>query len=340
MAWLHNKVFRAIILMVVLVATIYFFYLIWEVVLSFLVAGVLAYFLYRPVLWVENRGLSRSGAIFLIYLLLVIVLTGVFWFSIPRLIHELSSAATLLPQYAEQFEQLPQRIDGMQLPEKLEQIITENTLQVENAIYVTLQNVILVMFNILSKIFMVIFAPIMAFYIIKDWELIKTSIAMLLPPITRKELRVVALNVDAVILEFTKGYLMVAVIIGVLVGTTAALLRIKYALLIGIIAGLGELIPYFGPFLGGIPAVGLALSQSPTTALYMALAIVIIQPIEANIITPRLIGEKVGMHPLLMVLALLAGGKLMGFWGLLIAVPLAASLKIIGQYLYLKIIES
>jgi len=86
--------------------------------------------------------------------------------------------------------------------------------------------------------------------------------------------------------------------------------------------------------------VGLALTQSLTDALYMLAALVVIQQLESNIITPRIIGDKVGIHPLFMVFALLAGGKLMGFWGMLAAVPLAASLKIIGAYLYLKLVQS
>jgi len=82
------------------------------------------------------------------------------------------------------------------------------------------------------------------------------------------------------------------------------------------------------------------LAQSPNDAMYMAAAIVVIQQIESNIITPRLMGDRVGMHPLMMVFALLAGGELMGIGGMLIAVPLASTLKIIGHYLYLKIVES
>lgn len=339
MSWLHNKVFRSILFLVVLGTTFYFLYLIWDVVLSFLIGGVLAYFLYRPVLWVEKKGFNRSWAILSIYILLIIMLALILWFTIPKLINELIGVAALLPQYANHFDELVNQINGMHLPGKLDEIIIQNTSRIENSIYAALQNIIMVLYGLLSKLFIVIFAPIMAFYILKDWEQIKTAFAMLLPPHTRKEAAVLAENIDNVIIEFAKGYLMIAAIIGFLVGTTAALIGVKYAILIGIIAGVTELIPYFGPILGGIPAIGLALSQSSSTALYMGVAIIAIQQIESNIITPKLIGERVGMHPLLMVFALLAGGKLMGIWGLVIAVPLAASLRIIGHYLYLKIIE-
>lgn len=339
MSWLHNKMFRVSIFCVVVGATFYFLFLVRDVVFSFLFGGILAYFLYRPVLWMERKGFRRTWAILVLYIVLLVSLALTLWFTIPKLIKELSSVAALLPQYTLELEELVDHINGMQWPGKLDEIIRQNTDNVENHIYAALQSLIAVMYGIASKAFIIVFAPIMAFYILKDWEGIKAAFASLLPPNTRREIGTLAEQIDSVIIEFSKGYLMISVIIGVLIGLAAALIGIKYALLIGILSGIGELIPYFGPILGGIPAIGLALSQSPYDAMYMTAAMIVIQQIESNIITPRLMGERVGMHPLLMVFALLAGGELMGIWGMIVAVPLAASLKIIGYYLYLKIVE-
>ncbi len=340
MSCLHNRFLRFMIFCGVVGATFYFLFLVRDVVFSFLIGGVLAYFLYRPVLWMEGKGLNRAWAVLLLYVLLFLSLGLIIWFTIPNLIKELSSVATLLPQYAGQVENFMDHVNGMQWPGKLGEIIQQTTSHVENNIYATLQGVANGMYNLASKSLIIIFAPIMAFYILKDWEGIKTGLGNLFPPVLRHELGNLALQIDRVVIEFAKGYLMISALIGVLVGAAAALIGVKYALLIGIISAIGELIPYFGPILGGIPAVGLALSQSPKAAVYMTVAIIVIQQIESNLITPRLMGERVGMHPLLMVFVLLAGGELMGILGMLIAVPVAASLRIIGYYLYLKLIES
>lgn len=339
MPWLHNKLFRWAIFCLVAGTTIYFLFLVRQVVFSFLIGGALAYFLYRPVLWMENKGLTRVGGIIILYVILFTALSLILWFTIPKLIRELSGIAVLLPQYADQLENFLNQINTMQWPGKLDDIIRQNTSHIENHIYTTLQGFIAALYDLAQKAVIIIFAPIMAFYILKDWEDIKTVLGSLLPPVTRRELGTLARQIDSVIIEFSKGYLMIAVMVGILMGIAAVLIGVKYALLIGLISGAGELIPYFGPILGGIPAIGLALTQSPYSALYMLASIIIIQQLECNIITPRLIGERVGMHPLLMVFALLAGGELMGIGGMLIAVPLAASLKIIGYYLYLKIID-
>jgi predicted PurR-regulated permease PerM len=337
---IHNRFLRFLIFCGVVGTTFYFLWLVRDVVLSFLFGGVLAYFLYRPVLWMERKGINRTWAILILYVVLIVSLGLILWFTIPNLIKELSSVAALLPQYAMKLENFMDHINGLQWPGKLDEIIQQNTGNFENHIYDNLQTCIAGMYGLAGKAFIIVFAPIMAFYILKDWDGIKIGLADLFPPVIRREWGSLARQIDRVIIEFSKGYLMIAAIIGVLIGIAAEIIGVKYALLIGIISGVGELIPYFGPILGGIPAIGLALSQSPYDAIYMAIAIVVIQQIESNIITPRLMGDRVGMHPLLMVFVLLAGGELMGIWGMLIAVPLAASLKIIGYYIYLKIIES
>ncbi|MDD4803167.1 MAG: AI-2E family transporter [Syntrophomonas sp.] len=340
MPWLlRNRVFRCLLLMAVAGATFYFLFLIREVLLSFLLGGIIAYFLYRPVVWIEKKGIRRVWAIIIIYILAVILLTLTLWLVIPKLAKEMSSVAAIMPEYVRQFEQVMEQVNDIKGPEKFHQLIQQNVSNVENYIYGALQDFVSVIYSLLSKVFIIIFAPILAFYILRDWEGISAAFLNILPPKTRHEVCSLSGQIDTVIIEFSKGYLLIAVIIGVLTGAAAFLIGVKFALLIGIISAISDLVPYFGPLLGGIPAVVLALSESPQKALYMGLAIFILQQIEANVISPRIIGDKVGMHPLLIVFALLAGGQLMGIWGMLIAVPLTASLKIIICHLYLKIVD-
>jgi predicted PurR-regulated permease PerM len=287
----------------------------------------------------EKKGIKRMWAILIIYILIINLAGLALWFAIPQLVQELSAVAAMMPQYANQFEELINQVNGIQWPDKLDQLIEQNVSKIENYIYGTLQGFVSGIYSLLSKVLIIIFAPILAFYILKDWEDIRTTFLNILPPGTRREFCIMARQIDTVVIQFTKGYLMISAMIGVLIGIAAAIIGVKFAILIGIISALSELVPYFGPLLGGIPAVGLALSQSPQAALYMALTIIILQQIESNIISPKIIGDKLGMHPLMIVFALLAGGKLMGVWGMLIAVPLTATLRIIGQYIYLKIVE-
>jgi len=184
-----------------------------------------------------------------------------------------------------------------------------------------------------------VFAPILAVYIIKDWEKIKAALLSILPPASRREAIILTDKIDLVWIEYLKGHLLVSVLVGLATGIVAMIIGVDFALVIGIIAGLTNLVPYFGPILGGIPAIILALAQSWQDGLYMTGAIILIQQLESNWLTPKIIGDKLGMHPLIIVFALLAGGELLGILGMLIAVPLTAALRIIISFAYLKFVE-
>ncbi|HHW61858.1 MAG TPA: AI-2E family transporter [Syntrophomonadaceae bacterium] len=336
---IKRKSLRYLLLLVLLAGTAYFLYQVWDVVASFLIAALLAYFLYRPVNWVEQKGISRFWSILTVYLLLAAVLALFLWFAIPGLVRELSAVGKMLPGYADQAQDFAYQIENIELPGRMAEILQENTRKIENIMYNGIKGLLGGIYAFFSKALVIIFAPILAFYILKDWEKIRESFFALISPQMRLEASRLFKQIDEVLIEFFKGHLFVATLVGTFTGIAAALLGVKFALLIGILSGVTNLVPYFGPILGGIPAVGLALSQSVRLAIYMTIAIILIQQIESSLITPKIIGDRLGMHPLLIVFALLCGGKLFGIWGMLFSVPVTASLKIIASFAYLKLLD-
>lgn len=336
---LQNKIFRYSILGVVMLATFSFFYLIREVVYTFMAGALLAYLLYRPVCFLERKGVQRIWGIVIIYLLAAGLFVTLMWFAIPRLVKELGEAATMLPAYTEQFQDFSSRINNLHLPGKLDLMVQENTVKIENYIYAGLKSFVSGIYKFFSKALIIVFAPILAFYIIKDWEKIKAAFFKILPPTGKRDLNMLGAKIDDVLIEYLKGHLFVSTLVGILTGLAATIIGVDFALVIGIISGISNLVPYFGPILGGIPAIILALTQSWQDGLYMTVAIIVIQQVESNLITPKIIGDKLGMHPLTIVFALLVGGELLGILGMLIAVPLTASLKIMFSYFYLKFVD-
>jgi predicted PurR-regulated permease PerM len=339
MQWNTRRIVHYAFFVLVVAAIIYFLYAVREVLLVFFLGGLLAYLLFRPVLWIEKRGLKRTWAILVLYLLVAGVVGAVLAFAVPATVRELTELAQAYPRYARQAQDIAGRIEEMQMPLQLNQVIRENLGRVETTIYDWLSAFLGQFYNFLGKIFAIIFSPILAFYILNDWEKIRDAILNLLSPHGRREASGLFRQVDTVLIEFIKGHLTVALFVGTATGVAALFFRVKFPFLIGILAGVTNLVPYFGPFLGGIPAVGIALSQSFRTALFMTSAILVIQQVESNLVTPKIIGDRLGMHPLLIVFALLAGGKLMGIWGMLFAVPIAAVLKVFFSWAFLKAVE-
>ncbi len=319
-------------------ATIYFLFVVREVLLTFIFASFLAYILFRPVLFIEKWGIPRIWAILLLYLILIAIFSTLLALAIPGLVRELGELGKLLPGYAEEASDLAKQLDNTSMPARFNEVVRENIGKIESLIYSSLQNFITIMYNLLGKVLAIIFSPILAFYILNDWEKIRETFLKLFSPAARRALINLFSEIDLVLIEFFKGHLLVATFVGVLIGFLALILGVNFPLLIGILSGITNLIPFFGAFLGGIPAVAVALSESFKLALYMTIGIFVVQQIESNLITPNVIGGKLGLHPLVIVFVLLAGGKLAGIWGMLLAVPLAAILKIIVKWLYLKLI--
>ena len=223
-------------------------------------------------------------------------------------------------------------------PGTTREIVKENISRVNEVVYQGLRNFVGGLYSFLSKVLAIVFAPILAFYILTDWEKIRDSFLKLFSPRGRREAQELFSSLDTVLIEFFKGHLLVATFVGAMVGLAALLLGVKFPLMLGILSGVTNLIPYFGAFLGGVPAVAVALTESWQLGLYMTLAIFVIQQVEGNLITPKVIGGKLGIHPLLIVFSV-GGRETMGIWGMLVAVPLAAVLKVLIGWLYLKLVE-
>ncbi len=180
----------------------------------------------------------------------------------------------------------------------------------------------------------ILLTPVISFYLIKDKQKILTELRGLFNEKHQGVLHELWLDIHRVLSGYVKGRLLVSVYIGTATGLGCMLIGLPNALTIGIVAGLFDLIPYFGPWLGGLLPVLIALmSPDPIKAVWVIVLIVIIQQIEINLITPRIISENVGMHPLLVMFSVLFFGRVMGVAGMIIGVPVMGSLIALFQYI-------
>ncbi|HEX8230046.1 MAG TPA: AI-2E family transporter [Chloroflexia bacterium] len=172
------------------------------------------------------------------------------------------------------------------------------------------------------------------FYLLLDGRGMHNRMLRLLPAAARERWFFVEATLNRVIGGYIRGQILVALTVGVAAGVGSAVLGVQYPLVIGLLAFLFEFIPLVGPVLGMVPAVVIAFFQSPGLALWVTIYFIVLQQIEANIIVPRVSGHAVGLHPLAVLLALLAGVELGGLGGALLAVPVAGVLYVIGLALY------
>ncbi len=313
-----------------------FFYRVRLILTPFLFAIVIAYLLYPLIISFEGRGVSRVISILLAYALFAVFLGVLFWVFLPRLAQELEDILKKLPSQTEYWENRGQdafrSLRQIQLAATLQQALNILLERVELALEELASRVAQVLLGVFTHLVSLFISPILAFYFLKDHQVMRERTLQYVPAAYRGEVLSVVGKINAALNGFFRGQVLVSLLVGLLIYGGLALLGLPYALFIGFLAGVFDLIPYFGPVLGFIPAAGLALLKSPTTVLWVLLLFVGANQLESSIISPKVIGDRVGLHPLVVIFAVLVGGDLMGLGGLLLAIPTAAIIRVLLQH--------
>lgn len=316
-------------------------YLLRAALLPFVAGAAVAYFLDPVADWLERHGLSRLVATILITFLFLIVVTGVLLLLIPALQAEIVGFLGRIPAYAKaialRLEPLLNQATAI-LPKSQVQKLTDGASGMFSSVLVWVFDVLrgvlsggAALINILS---LVVIAPVVAFYLLRDWDGIITNINGLLPRGHAATITRLAREADTVLAGFVRGQATVCAVLGTFYAIGLSLVGLDLGLLVGLGAGLISFIPYVGTILGFLVSMGLAFAQFSDT-LHIALTagvFVLGQFLEGNFLSPWLVGNRVGLHPVWMIFALLSGGTLFGFVGILMAVPVAAVLGVLVRF--------
>jgi len=190
----------------------------------------------------------------------------------------------------------------------------------------------LALFNLIS---LMLVSPVVAFYLLRDWDDIVARVDGWLPNSWGGEIRREMREIDSVLAGFVRGQITVCVIMGVLYGFGWWLVGLDFALLLGLLAGVMAFIPFVGVFVALALALLVALGQwgfDPTQIALVFAVFGVVQLLEGMVLTPNLVGDSVGLHPVWVLFAVFAGGEILGFVGVLIAVPAAAALAVVARY--------
>jgi len=338
----NRKTVRLFLLGAVFLLTLYLLYLVRGIMLPFILALVLAYVLNPFVVVLEEYKFSRTSALVVIYIIGISVVVAALVYGIPLIVRELTELAGAVPGLAAEAQNLVlsmyDRYRSIPIPASVREVFMNNVRNIEAGLIRGIQTAINTILGFFSNLFSLILAPILAFYILKDWERIGRRVKSLFPVQWEAPITALWEEVDRVLIGFIRGYLFVSVIVGVFTGIGLKLIGMDFVVLLGIIAGLTNFVPYFGPIIAAVPIVTLALLDSTTLALQALVVMVVVQQLESSLITPAVLGDSVGLHPVTIVFVLLAGGSLFGLPGLLLAVPVAAVLRIIFGYAYYNMI--
>ncbi len=322
------------------IALAVFFLSLWylgSVMLPFIVGGAVAYFLDPLADRLERVGLSRTTATSLITLAAVLIVVLLVLAVIPLLIQQLSALVNATPAIAARFEgflreTFPEMADSTSV---MRQTLAQIASAIQSRGGQLAQGLLTSVLSVVSWLLFIVIVPVVAFYLLMDWDHMVARIDELLPRDHAPTIRRLAREIDAVLAGFVRGQLSVCLAMGLYYGTALMLAGLQFGLIIGAIAGAITVIPYVGALIGGALAIGLALYQFWGDWLSIGIVAAIFglgQFLEGNVITPRLVGKSVGLHPVWLMLALSIFGAIFGFAGLLVAVPVAAALGVLTRF--------
>ncbi len=318
-------------------------------------AGIALGYLLDPIVRkLERLGLNRLGAALLILVVFASAFAIVLVVVAPILSSQLLTFAQRLPGYAvrlqalgvEEYNALIAKygggwisalgLGGQLSSDQIQKSIGDFVAQGAQWLVNTLKSLVSGGAAIFSFLSLLVITPVVAFYILVDWDRMIAEIDSWLPIEHRDKLRAIALEINQALAGFIRGQSLVCLFLGLWYGIGLTLVGLDFGFLIGFIGGVLSFVPYVGSLVALILSIGVALVQGwpSLRLLFMALAVMVSgQFLEGYVVSPKLVGESIGLHPVWLMFALLAFGQLFGFVGLVIAVPTAAAAGVVARHL-------
>ncbi|TVR99051.1 MAG: AI-2E family transporter [Rhodospirillales bacterium] len=305
-------------------------------------AGMAIAYLFDPVAdRLERLGLPRSAAAAVIVITVVIFLIAVAVILGPLLLGQLTGLLSRAPRYFDQLTEfarplvatIRERLGDQDLA-RLQDVIQEQSGEVVAWLGRVIAGILtsgLVLFQLLSVL---VIMPLIAFFLLRDWDRIIAYIDSLVPPRIVGEVRIQAQEIDHRLAAYLRGMSLMCLMLAAWYGTMLSILGLDFGLVVGIGAGLISFIPYVGTAVGIGAAMGIAIAQFSDWLPVLGVAAVFLvgQVVQDYVLYPKLLGDRVGLHPAWVLFALIAGGSLLGFTGVLLAIPAAAVIGVLARH--------
>lgn len=324
-------IIKSIILLLLILAVVLYLY--WgvfrEVINIIIVSAILAYIL-RPLRnFILNKSkLSKKVSTLIIMLSIFLVIVLLLLMIIPKIFNEIRNLPNLINKLMGYLVYIEQKIEESKssiLNLVYNEIKTKSWKLIMSVSNDTINRII----NFSSNIVSVAIIPIVTYYFLSDGTNISNKLYLLVPIEKRNLTKKIIEDINLLLERYIVSQILLSLITGIMCFILFLILDIKFMLLLAIINGVFNVVPYFGAFFGGVPAVLIAFMDSPIKGLWVIIGILIVQQIEGNILAPKITAESTNIHPLLIIILLLIGERTSGVVGMILAIPIGVILKVI-----------
>lgn len=343
--WFHLVMWLALFCVVML-----FLDAVKPILLPFVLGAIVAYLMDPAADWMERHGVHRGMAAALITVLLFAAVAGLIVWLGPLLYHQMVELAAKVPHLIREVElglreetaplfRTLNRLSGDQaVPGNIGELMQRGVA----ATSVIVGGVLASAASVLNVMALLLITPIVCFYFIRDWTGVLTKSDTLLPRAYAPTIREQLTRINQTLAAYLRGQLTVMLLLAVFYSVAFSILTLKYAILLGLLAGLLVIIPYIGTWVALILGMAVAYSQfGVTTPFWIMLGVYGVgQVLESQVLVPKIVGDQVGVHPLWLLFGMLAGGVLLGFVGVLLAVPLTAVISVLVKFVIERYLQS
>ncbi|KGI40355.1 AI-2E family transporter [Clostridium tetani] len=297
------------------------------IVISFVIAYIL-----KPVKEVLVKVGIKDGIASFITIFSLIILVVIFvMFLIPSLFRESNNIIVALDRIQMFLDGAYDKIKPLKNNKMGIELLHHIYSKVDTIINKTFMNIFDKTVSLGENIMDIFIIPIISYYFLVDWKKINSRLIVLFPMKIRTVVQRIMKDIDKILTRYIVVQIILSALIGAVTFIILILLKVDFPILLSVINAFFNIIPYFGPILGSIPAILVALTISTKKALWTAICLYLIQQIEGNIISPKFIGDNISMHPLLIIILLIIGGELWGVLGMILAIPLGVIIKVIYE---------
>ncbi|MDQ6646917.1 MAG: AI-2E family transporter [Pseudomonadota bacterium] len=330
-------------LLAIAAAIVYLIWLLAPVLMPFAVAATIAYLGDPLADRLERLGLNRMWAATIVFVVLMIAIFGILLLLIPLIARQVENLIANLPRYGNWAQDVawpwlqarlhldPHLFDS----DRLVDAVKAHIGSIGGVAGVVLGKVSRSGLGVVLWLTNLVLIPVVSFYLLRDWDRMTAKIDSMLPRSIQPTIAHLARESDKILGAFVRGQLLVMLTLGVFYGTGLGLVGLSVGLLIGLVAGLLSFVPYLGFMVGFVAAIVAALVQFGdwTHVLLVCGVFIVGQLLEGYVLVPKLVGDKIGLHPVAVIFAVLAGGYLFGFFGVLLALPAASVIMVLLRYL-------
>ena len=307
-----------------------------------MLGSAIAFLIQPAIIRLHAAGVPRVLAIIVIFIAIIVALAGLVLLIVPLGASEVTQLQVQLPGLAaaaqDRLNSLqPIRVFGIDVD--LKGVTQTVSSHLREYLLGQFGNALTLGLTALTMALQLLLMFIVAFLLALEAPAVRRDLRRFVPNDYRTDFDQIWRQVRKMLYAYVRGQLIVAALIGISSGVACFVLGLPDAVALGLVAGVTALIPYFGPFLGAIPAILVGLSLSPQTALVIALVYLLLSNVILNVVYPKIVGDAVKLPPILVIIALIAGFSWGGILGMFVAVPIAATLRILFDHIYPRLYE-